>query len=179
MLDPDAVADQQCPRRLTQFAAQGHWETRNREETMTGTTHPQWRIRGVRLWIPALLLVCFLGSAILRLAFQGADPWRTRDVAQLVFNLVGAAAVLVLVLTTSRTRVSLGTTGIEVRAGRRKHVPYDAVARVYRDRFTSGAVTLLLHDGTKVVLPAPVAGLGVSSTELDDAVRQIRGRLSA
>jgi hypothetical protein len=144
---------------------------------MTGTT--QWRVRGVRLWVPVLLLVSFLGSAVLRLAFQDAEPWRTRDVAQLVFNLVGAAAGLVLVLTTSRTRVRLGTTGVEVRAGRRKHVPYDAVARVYRDRFTSGAVTLLLHDGTKVVLPAPVAGLGVGSPEVDDAVDQIRGRLPA
>lgn len=146
---------------------------------MIESTRPQWRITGVRRWIPVVLLVCFLGSAVLRIAFQGADPWRTRDVALLVFNLVGAAAGLVLALATSRARVSLGTTGVEVRGGRRRHVPYDAIARAYRDRFTFGAVTLLLHDGTKVVLPAPVAGLGVASHELDDAVAQIRGRLPA
>lgn len=144
---------------------------------MTATTRSEWRITGVRRWVPVLLLVCFLGSAILRLASQGADPWRTRDVALLVFNLVGAAAVLVVMVTTSRTRVRLGTTGLDVRGGRRRHIPYDTVARAYRDRYTFGAVTLLLHDGTKVVLPAPVAGLGVGSPEVDEAVAQIRGRL--
>jgi hypothetical protein len=146
---------------------------------MTEATSPRWRITGVRRWIPVLLLVCFLANAVLRIAFQGDDPWRTRDVALLVFDLVGVAAGLVLVLTTSRARVALGATGVDVRGGRRRHVPYDAIARAYRDRFTFGAVTLLLHDGTKVVLPALVAGLRVASSEVDEAVAQIRRRLPA
>lgn len=144
---------------------------------MTETTASEWRITGARRWIPVLLLVSFLGSAILRVTGQEGEPWRTRDVLLLVVNLLGSTVGLVLALTAWRTRVSLGTTGLDVRVGRRRHVPYDAVARAYRDRFTFGAVTLLLHDGTKVVLPAPVAGLGVGSPEVDDAVEQIRGRL--
>lgn len=146
---------------------------------MTETTHPEWRITGVRRWVPVLLLVCFFAGAVLRLAFSGGDPWRTRDVAQLVLDVVGAAAALVVVLITSLTRVRLGPTGVEVRGRRRRHVPYDAITRAYRDRFTSGAVTLLLDDGTTTVLPAPVAGLGVGSPEVDHAVEEIRGRLPA
>ena len=151
-------------------------------KTEDGTTPGpvEWRLTGVRRWLPVLLLVCFSVNAVLQLVEVVSDPGVTIGTyVGLVVNLVGVLAGAVMVVLAWRARVRLDETGIEVRGARRRFVAYERVTRVFRDRFTSGGATLLLDDGTKVVLSAPVAGLGVGSPEVDDAVEAIRARLPA
>ncbi|HEY0240438.1 MAG TPA: hypothetical protein VGC37_17540 [Friedmanniella sp.] len=143
----------------------------------------QWRVTGVRRWLPVLLVLSFAFSCVgpvLHLVAQ--DATRTPYALQVglaCFAVAGALGAAALAVVTWRTVVTLTPTAIEVRGGRRRRYPYDEVGRVYRDRHTSGAVSLLLTDHRSVRLPAPVAGLGTSGPEVDAAVEQIRGRLPA
>lgn len=140
----------------------------------------EWRITGVRRWLPVLLLASTLTNAALR-AVDASDP-ATATVGDLVALVVAGVLTLVALLwavTVWRTRVALTPSGLVVRRVRERLVPYASITRVYRDRFASGAVTLFLDDARTVVLPAPVAGVRHPGSEVDDAVEQIRARLPA
>ena len=150
------------------------------DDGTTRTDVVEWRLTGVRRGLPVLVLACFAVLAVARLVDVTTDDGATIGVyVQLVVSLVGVLAGAVMVFVAFRSRVRLLATGIEVRGGRCRFVAYERITRVYRDRLTSGGATLLLSDGTKVVLTAPVAGLGVASPEVDDAVQQVRTRLPA
>lgn len=84
-----------------------------------------------------------------------------------------------VVAVTWRTRVTLDHDGIEVQGGRRRLIRYADVVRAHRDRFNRGAVSLVLADGSRVVLPAPLAGLKDPAPELDEAVALIQARVDA
>lgn len=153
-------------------------------DSTAAPTPVEWRVVGLRRWLPVVLGVCFLGNAaddVAHLVVDDVSPSDPRglQVFFLVVGVVGVLAAVALLVATWRTRVTLTPTGIAVRTVRRRFFPYDAIGRVYRDRFTSGAITLLLDDDRKVRLPAPVAGLGTSSPEIDAALEQIRARIPA
>lgn len=135
----------------------------------------EWRVNGIRRGIPVLLLVCFVVVAAGPVVRHGSPRWF--DLALVGVGLVGVVVSLVLAVITWRTVVTLAATGIEVRGGRRKFYPYAAIGRVHRARLTSGAVSLMLEHDRQARLPAPVAGLGTSAAQIDDAVDQIRRRL--
>ncbi len=154
------------------------WRNVTQDDSPTGTDVVEWRLSRARRWLPVLVLVFLATEAVLRLVRVVTDALATiGDYVLLVVTVLGTLAAAAMVVLARRARVRLGATAMEVRSRRRRSVPYDRITRVYRDRLTSGGATLLLADGTKVVLPAPVAGLGVGSPEVDAAVEQIRARL--
>lgn len=137
----------------------------------------RWRVTGVRRWVPVVLVVGFAVLTLGRLVGDGPPRWFDRVLEAV--GLLGILVSLVLVVVTWRTVVTLAPTGVEVRGGRRKFYPYASIGRAHRARFTTGGVSLMLEHDRTAVLPAPVAGLGTSDAEIDDAVEQIRRRLTA
>ena len=141
----------------------------------------EWRVTGIRRWLPVLLMVSSsanAASSILRLT--DPDPSslpRSGDVVFLVLAGLVFVCALFLLAVTVRTRVTLGPEAVVITAGRRRVVPYDDVQRAYRDRWSSGAITLALRDGSRLVLPAPTAGPKTQNADLDRALDLLRERL--
>ena len=141
---------------------------------------PSWRVSGWRLWLYVLLLVLFLLQTGLRLfALLTEPPPHDGDGLLLAFALVGTLCYGLIVVQHRRTRVTLLAGGVEIRSLRRRVLPYADIERAHRSRWSRGTVTLDLLDASKVVLPAPVAGLKDPAPELDEAVALIDERVAA
>ena len=136
---------------------------------------PAWRVGGVRRAVPVVLLLGFAVLTVGRLR-GGTRGWFDQVLAAV--GLAGILVAVVLVVVTWRTVVTLAPTGIEVRGARRRFYPYASIGRVHRARLKPGGVSLMLEHDRTAVLPAPVAGLGTPDAVVDDAVEQIRRRLS-
>ncbi|HEY0239401.1 MAG TPA: hypothetical protein VGC37_12205 [Friedmanniella sp.] len=152
------------------------------QDRSTARDARQWRTTGFRRWWPVLLMASFLGdgtSSVLRLTSRGPSSLpRAGDIVFVVLAALGLIASVVLVVLTQRTQVTLEAEGVAVRAGRRKFFPYQSIDKAYRDRWSSGAVTLQLRDGRKEVLPAPTAGFGPNA-QLDAVVLLIQQRVAS
>lgn len=139
-----------------------------------------WRVTGWRRWLYLLLLALFLAQAGLRLVALLIDPPpHYGNGIALVLALLGVLAYTGLAVQHVRTQVSLEPDGIDVRVFRTRRIPYASIARVFRDRFQLGAVTLELEDQSRVVLPAPATRLKSPTPELDEAVALIQARVAA
>lgn len=135
----------------------------------------EWRVGGVRRWVPVVLGAGFAVLTLGRLV--GGAPPRWFDLVLVAVGIAGVLVSAVLGVVTWRTVVTLVPTGIEVRGGRRKFYPYASIGRAHRARFKPGGVSLMLEHDRTAVLPAPIAGLGTPDAVIDDAVVQIRRRL--